>query len=270
MDEDAAERSRDGGITDQQARAAARRDLGSVSLVAEDTRATWGWPVLEQVAQDARYALRSLRRTPGFTAAAVVTLALGIGVNTAIFSVVNGVLLNPLPYPAPDQLVAVYSRTADLSTASSSYPNFLDWARDNRSFSDLAAFRADDYNLTGLGQPERVPVQMVSASFFRLLGVQPVLGRSLLAADDRLGAVPVALIGESSLATQVRVVAKRDRSAADPQRHHIRHRRRDPGHVPGTTPGAFTAATCTCPLACGTHRDFAIERSRTGWASSAA
>lgn len=197
LDEDAAERSRDGGITDQQARAAARRDLGSVSLVAEDTRATWGWPVLEQVAQDARYALRSLRRTPGFTAAAVVTLALGIGVNTAIFSVVNGVLLNPLPYPAPDQLVAVYSRTADLSTASSSYPNFLDWARDNRSFSDLAAFRADDYNLTGLGQPERVPVQMVSASFFRLLGVQPVLGRSLLAADDRLGAVPVALIGES-------------------------------------------------------------------------
>ena len=128
-----------------------------MSLVAEDTRATWGWPLFEQFAQDAAYALRSLRRTPGFTAAAVVTLALGIGVNTAIFSVVNGVLLNPLPYPEPDRLVALYSRTADEPRASSSYPNFLDWARDNRSFSDLAAFRADDLNLIGLGQPERVP-----------------------------------------------------------------------------------------------------------------
>jgi putative ABC transport system permease protein len=154
----------------------------------------WSWQVLEQLAQDAAYALRSLRRSRGFTAAAVTTLALGIGVNTAIFSVVNGVLLNPLPYPVPDQLVALYSRTADEPRASSSYPNFLDWGRDNRSFSDLAAFRADDLNLTGLGPPERVPVEMVSASFWKLLAVQPILGRTFLASDDQLGATPVALI----------------------------------------------------------------------------
>jgi hypothetical protein len=143
------------------------------------------------------YSFRRLIKDPGFTLIAVATLALGVGANTAIFSVVNGVLLNPLPYPAPDQLFALYSRTADGPRASSSYPNFLDWVRDNRSFSDLAAFRPDDLNLIGLGQPERVPAEMVSASFFRLLGVQPILGRSFHAADDQLSAAPVVLISEN-------------------------------------------------------------------------
>jgi len=167
-----------------------------VNLVTEKARSNWGSQLTEQVAQDVAYALRSLRRTPGFTAAAVLTLALGIGANTAIFSIVNGVLLNALPYPEPDRLVAVYSRTPDEASASSSYPNFLDWARDSQSFSDLAAFRADDLNLIGRGQPERVAAEMISESFFRLLGVQPILGRSFLAADDRLGAAPVVLISE--------------------------------------------------------------------------
>ena len=143
------------------------------------------------------YALRRLIKDPGFTLIAVATLTLGIGVNTAIFSVVSAVLLNPLPYPAPDQLVALFSRTADGPRASSSYPNFLDWARNNRSFSDLAAFRPDDLNLIGLGQPERVPAEMVSASFFRLLAVQPLLGRPFGDTDDQLGAPPVALISEN-------------------------------------------------------------------------
>lgn len=152
------------------------------------------WP--ENVRQDLKYSLRRLVRDPGFTLIAVATLGLGIGVNTAVFSVVNGVLLNPLPYPEPDRLVAVYSRTADTPRDSSSYPNFLDWVRHNRSFSDLAAFRPDDLNLTGLGQPERVRAEMVSGSFFRLLGVQPILGRTLSAADDQLGASSVVLISE--------------------------------------------------------------------------
>jgi predicted permease len=190
-------RLEESGLPRNEAVHASRRALGNVTLALEEAHETWGWPVLEHVARDAAYALRSLRRAPGFTAAAVVTLALGIGVNTAIFSVVNGVLLNPLPYPEPDQLVALYSRTADEPRASSSYPNFLDWVRDNHSFSDLAAFREDGLNLIGLGQPERVPAQMVSASFFRLLGVQPIVGRTFLAADDQLGAAPVVLISES-------------------------------------------------------------------------
>jgi predicted permease len=141
--------------------------------------------------QDLKFGLRTLAKNPGFTAVAIITLAVGIGANTAIFSVVNGVLLNPLPYWQPDGLVALYSGPSSLS-----YPNFLDWVRDNRSFSALAAFRADDFNFTGMGEPERVPAEMVSASFFPLLGVKPVTGRTFLPEEDQVGAAPVVLISE--------------------------------------------------------------------------
>jgi predicted permease len=144
--------------------------------------------------QDIRYGLRMLAKSPGFTAVAVITLALGIGANTAIFSVVNGVLLNPLPYAEPDRLVALYSRTPDSPRWSISYPNFLDWVHDNRSFSALAAYRGDDFNLTGMGEPERLPAEMVSASLFPLLGVKPVIGRLFRPEEDQLGAAPVVLI----------------------------------------------------------------------------
>src|SRR5208337_27068 len=147
------------------------------------------------ILQDLKYGLRVLAKSPGFTAAAVTTLALAIGVNTALFSVVNGVLLNPLPYAEPDRLVALYSHYANYTQSSISYPNFLDWVRDNRSFSALAAYRGDDFNLTGRGEPERVPVEMISASFFPVLGVRPSVGRTFLPEEDQLGATPVALIG---------------------------------------------------------------------------
>jgi predicted permease len=144
--------------------------------------------------QDLRYGLRMLIKNPGFTAVALVTLALGIGATTAIFSVVNGVLLSPLPYPEPDRLVALYSRTPDSPRWSISYPNFLDWVRDNRSFSDLAAYRACDFNLTGMGEPERAPAEMVSAGFFPLLGVKTVIGRTFRPEEDQLGGAPVVVI----------------------------------------------------------------------------
>jgi len=146
--------------------------------------------------QDVRYGLRMLAKNPGFTAVAVLTLAFGIGANTAIFSVVNGVLLNPLPYWQPDRLVALYSRDANLTRSSVSYPNFLDWVRDNRSFSALAAYRNDVFNLTGMGEPEGVPAERISATFFPVLGVKPVIGRTFLAEEDQVGAAPVALISE--------------------------------------------------------------------------
>jgi len=126
--------------------------------------------------QDVRYSIRVLVKSPGFAAIAILTLAVGIGANTALFSVVNGVLLNPLPYTNPEQLVSLSARQAHFNTASISYPNFRDWQRENRSFSSMAAFRGDNFNLTGRGQPERVKVNMISATFFPILGVQPVLG----------------------------------------------------------------------------------------------
>src|SRR5690349_17152942 len=127
----------------------------------------------ESFRQDIRYALRLLAANPGFASIAILTLALGVGANTAIFSVVNGVLLNPLPYDRPDELLAIYSRTATFTRSSTSYPNFEDWSSQNRSFSALAAYRPDNFNLLGLGEPERLPVEMVSATFFPLLGVRP-------------------------------------------------------------------------------------------------
>ncbi|MGO8818278.1 MAG: ABC transporter permease [Terriglobia bacterium] len=145
--------------------------------------------------QDLCYSLRMLWKNPAFTAVAIITLALGIGANTALFSVVNSVLLNPLPYVQSDRLVALYSRTFDQPKFSISYPNFQDWVRENRSFSSMAAYRSQDYSLTGMGDPERVPAEMVSATFFPLLGVNPVIGRTFLPEEDRLGAAPVALIG---------------------------------------------------------------------------
>src|ERR1700739_3116909 len=98
--------------------------------------------------QDIRYALRMLAQSPGFTSIAILTLALGIGANPRLFSVVNGVLLNPLPYPQPDRLVALYSRTSTFAQSSISYPNFLDWQRNNRSLHSIAAYRSRDRSLS--------------------------------------------------------------------------------------------------------------------------
>jgi len=151
---------------------------------------------MESLLQDIRYGLRMLRKSPGFTVVAVLTLALGIGANTAIFSVVNGVLLNPLPYAQPEQLVALYQRTSNFEEASIPYPSFLDWQRENRSFSAIAAYRSDDFNLSGTGRPERLKAGMVSADFFPLFGVKPIVGRTFTDSEDQLGEAPVALISE--------------------------------------------------------------------------
>jgi predicted permease len=146
--------------------------------------------------QDLRFGARMLAKNPGFTAIAVLTLALGIGVNTALFSVVSGIVLNPLPFPNPQQLLAVYWKTQQFEQGSLSYPNFLDCERMNKSFSLIAAYRQTNYSLTGAGEPERLNGQMISADFFSLLGVQPVLGRSFRRDEDQIGASPVVLISE--------------------------------------------------------------------------
>ena len=146
--------------------------------------------------QDVRFAFRMLLKSPGFTAIALLTLALGIGVNAALFSIVNGVLLNPLPYAQPSKLAAVYQRAFDFQKSSISYSNFLDWQTNNRTFESLAAYRTDNFNLTGTGEPTRVRGDMISWNFFPTLGVKPVLGRNFKPEEDRAGAPPVVLITE--------------------------------------------------------------------------
>jgi predicted permease len=151
---------------------------------------------LTTLLQDIRYALRMLLKVPAFTAIVIVTLALGIGATTALFSVVNGVLLNPLPYPHSDQLVALYEKNAGIDRAPISYLNFLDWQRATQTFSSLAIYRHEDYNLTGRGQPERVNGFMVSATFFPTLGIHPILGRDFRSEDDHIGAAPVVMLSD--------------------------------------------------------------------------
>jgi len=144
--------------------------------------------------EDIRYGLRSLRKNPGFTAVALLTLALGIGANTAVFSIVNGVLLNSLPFHDPDKLVVLFESKPHFNKGSISYPNFLDWHRDNRAFTSIAAYRPDSFSLTGTGESEQVRGEMISADFFSVLGVKLMLGRSFTAEEDQLGAGRVALV----------------------------------------------------------------------------
>ena len=146
--------------------------------------------------QDLRYGLRMLAKSPGFTIVAILTLALGIGANTTIFSVVNGVLISPLAFRNADRIVSMFQDLPDFPEGSISYPNFLDWRRDNRSFESMAAYRWANGTITGAGQPENVPAQRISATFFPILGVNPILGRNFNADDDRRGADPTVLISE--------------------------------------------------------------------------
>jgi predicted permease len=182
------------GESVDRAQQAARREFGNVELVQQVTRDQWGWRWLEELFQDLRYGARMLRKNPGFTLVAVLTLALGIGANTAIFSVVNGVLLNPLPYPHPEQLVTLHESKPNFEFGSISYPNFRDWRKDNRTFSSMAISRRIAFSLTGVGEAEQVRARFISSDFFSTVGVNPVLGRDFAPGEDEIGAAPIALI----------------------------------------------------------------------------
>jgi len=146
--------------------------------------------------QDLRYAVRQFMKTPGLTILVIITIALGVGANTALFSVVNGVLLNPLPYPEPDQLVALRESKPNFEWGTIPYPTFRDWQKDNHTFSSIAVWRGYAFSLTGTGEAEQVNAQLVSSDFFPILGVKPLLGRSFLAGEDEIGAAPIAVISE--------------------------------------------------------------------------
>src|SRR5579864_6266795 len=149
---------------------------------------------METLLQDVRYAIRQLRKSRGFTVVAVATLALGIGVNTVIFSVINGVLLSPLSFHHPEQIVTLHENKPNFEGGSLSYPNFRDWQKDNHTFSSMAIARSYAFSLTGAGDAEQVNGEFVSSDFFPVLGANPIVGRTFATGEDEVGAGPVALI----------------------------------------------------------------------------
>jgi len=182
------------GMSDDEARYAARKAFGNLALVREETREMWGLTWLERLGQDVRYGLRVLAKNRGFTAVAVVALALGIGANTAIFSVVNTVLLRRLPYRDPDRLVWITQFIPAQGNTLVFDSDYFAWLRQNQVFDGMAAYRRPDFTLTGAGDPERVEAAWVTASFFSLLGVEPMLGRGFVAEEDRPGGPQVCVL----------------------------------------------------------------------------
>jgi len=190
------------GMSEQEAVQAARRRFGSVLRYKERGHDVRRAPVIEDIMRDIRHMSRGLRKSVGFTVAVVLTLALGIGGNTAIFSVVDQLLLRPLPYPSGEQLVTVYEAfpRSNIGRGEArlrnvvSPANWLDWQRESRTLHGLAAYFSFSGTMTGVGDPLRVTSQLVSAEFFPVLGVKPLLGRTLTDADDRPKAPPVAVL----------------------------------------------------------------------------
>jgi predicted permease len=183
------------GMAPEEARRRARLEFGGLDQVKEECRDVGVARFFESLIQDVRYGLRQLRRNPGFTAVAVTTLALGIGATTAIFSVVNGVLLTPLPYGHADRLVVLWetiARSRYLQT--DSYPNFRDWQHDARSFESMAAWHAQGDDLTSPGSPKHVAANEITSRFFATLDVKLVLGREFTPQEDRRGGTPVVII----------------------------------------------------------------------------
>jgi predicted permease len=177
------------------ARTAARREFGNVSLVKEVTRDSWGWRWLADLLADVRFGLRMLRKSPVFAATAILTLALGIGANATIFSVVQGVLLAPLPYREPNRLVTVWLYNFRLKSPTDlSYRDFMDWERAAPPFEKMSAYAWRSFDLSSPGNPEHLDGREISSDFLSTLGVRLALGREFSADEDRNGGVPVAII----------------------------------------------------------------------------
>jgi len=185
------------GMSPDDARYAALQSIRDVAQRKEECRDSRGLNLAESLFYDFRYEMRSLRKSPAFSFIALITLALGIGATTAIFSVVYAVLLRPLPYREPSRLVILNETTPNVGNVSVSYPNFFDWRAQNVVFSGIASVSSVDFNLAGLAQPEVIHGQAVSPNFLSILGVYPFIGRDFAASEEKAGAPPVVLLSYS-------------------------------------------------------------------------
>ena len=182
------------GVSPEEGRRRVRLDFGGATQIREECRDARGTRAFEALRQDVRYGLRTLRKNPGFTAVALLTIALAIGANTAMFSVVYGALLRPLPYADPDRLIVLNETHPRIGTVSVSYLNFVDWRAQNHVFSGMAVMAGVGYNLSGIAQPETISGQAVSSNFLSLIGVHPLLGRDFDPSEDKAGAAPVVML----------------------------------------------------------------------------
>ena len=190
-----AEENRRNGMTPEAAEREALKRFGNLGRIKEECRDIRGGGLMERLAQDLRYGLRMMLRQPGFTLVAALTLALGIGANAAIFSVVYGVMLRPLPYPEADRVAYLWG-TFRGGRGGITAPDFLDWREQSQMFESLVATSSTSHTLTGNGDPERLDGARVSAGYFDTLGIRPILGRPLQTADDTFGAPRVALLSD--------------------------------------------------------------------------
>ena len=184
------EEQRDNGLSAEEARYAARRAFGNETLIREQTYEAWGWMRLERLIEDLRYAMRLLMRAPGFTITCVLILAIGIGATTAIFSLVNTVLLRSLPFPESDRLVWVSQQDHSLpgvAPESLSYPDYFDWRAQNHTLDGIASYTGATVTMELKGESQRLDIQTVSSNFFRVLGAAPMLGRDLSWEDEKPG-----------------------------------------------------------------------------------
>jgi predicted permease len=187
------------GMARQEAEYQARREFGNVLAIEEQGREVWQWPTLESVLADLKFAVRQLRKSPGFAIVAVITLALGIGASTAVFSLFDSVVLHPLPYPASDRLILVTETVPQLGSdeVGVSVQEALDYEARSQNFAQFATFEKGGFNLTGNERPMRVNAARVSSSVFRLLQVPPALGRIFTDEEDKNGSAHVAVISWS-------------------------------------------------------------------------
>ena len=189
------------GLSDLDAQRAARRQVGNLTRLKERGHDERTMRLADDVMRDVRHAARGLRRSPGFTAAVILTLALGIGANTAIFSVVHATLLQPLPYDTPDQLysveVVIPDRRDEMSSLPGRVQDYLEWSKAETAFSAVAALTPGEWNLTGGGEPQRVGAARVSTNFFAALGVPPAHGRTFLPEEEQPGRDRVAIISDA-------------------------------------------------------------------------
>ncbi|HEY6345552.1 MAG TPA: ABC transporter permease [Bryobacteraceae bacterium] len=182
------------GLTREEALRRIRIEFGAIDQVKEECREARGVRLLEELMKDVRYALRGLRKAPLFTAVGVVTLTLGIGATTTMFSVLYGVLLRPLPYQDAPRLIVLNETTPKVGNVSVSYPNFLDWRTQTLTFSQMAAVGDVSFNLGGIDPPENISGAAVSSSLLSMMGVRPLIGRDFKASEDSEGTAPVALL----------------------------------------------------------------------------